>query len=229
MNRRDTIIIAVLLNAGVLAILFLLAVHENEETRNPVASPAIVRAAPANPSDSHLLAARSSDSDPVDIEEAGIAEEESPYPVEAYTFPEEKKKEPLVKAPVEPLKKNVSENFVEIIVKRGDSLDKLARNNGTSIEEIKKTNQLKSDMLSIGQVLLMPKAAASPVAQKVIEKKKAAQDISDNASFYTLKTGDSPWKIARQHHMNLDDLLRLNHLDEEKARNLKVGDKIRIK
>lgn len=232
MNRRDTIIIAVLLNAGILAILFLLAIHDNEEVRYPEPLPAVVQSMAPQAKDSDFVAAVQApleDFVEMSVEETNSSEDESPYPTDAYTFSaDQKKNEAAGKAQSEPEKAS-PENFVAITVKRGDSLDKLARNNGTSIEEIKKLNQLKSDMLNIGQILRMPKASKALVAQKPIEKKNSPQELSDSSAFYTLKSGDSPWKIARQHRMNLDDLLRLNHLDEEKARNLKVGDKIRIK
>jgi LysM repeat protein len=44
-----------------------------------------------------------------------------------------------------------------------------------------------------------------------------------------MKSGDNPWNIARQHRVNFDDFLRLNQLDEEKARQLKPGDKLRVR
>jgi peptidoglycan endopeptidase LytF len=47
--------------------------------------------------------------------------------------------------------------------------------------------------------------------------------------YYVVKSGDSPWKIAKQFNVKPEDILQLNHLDEEKARNLKIGDRIRIK
>ena len=46
---------------------------------------------------------------------------------------------------------------------------------------------------------------------------------------YTIKNGDSPWKIAKQFNMNYEDIVRLNGLDEDKARNLQPGEKIRVK
>lgn len=47
--------------------------------------------------------------------------------------------------------------------------------------------------------------------------------------YYIVKGGDNPWKIAKQFQVNFDDILRLNNLDEEKARNMKIGDRIRVK
>jgi LysM repeat protein len=84
-------------------------------------------------------------------------------------------------------------------------------------------------MLSIGQSLRIPSVSKPLVANKAEEVKKTDRTEMAGSVYYTMKTGDSPWKVAKQNNMNLDDLLRLNNLDEEKARSLKVGDKIRIK
>jgi LysM repeat protein len=47
--------------------------------------------------------------------------------------------------------------------------------------------------------------------------------------YYIVKSGDNPWTIARKFHIKFEDLLRLNNLDQEKAKNLKIGQKLRIK
>jgi LysM repeat protein len=47
--------------------------------------------------------------------------------------------------------------------------------------------------------------------------------------YYVIKSGDNPWTIARKFHIKFEDLLRLNNLDEEKAKNLKIGQKLRIR
>ena len=44
-----------------------------------------------------------------------------------------------------------------------------------------------------------------------------------------MKKGDNPWKIAKQFNVRFEDLLKMNNLDEERARNMKIGDKIRVK
>lgn len=236
MNRRDTIIIAVLLNAGVLAVLFMLAVNEKTDEQVFTQSmPPIVHAEPPK-SESKAIALSSAPADDIldfNMDESlSSASEEPSLPLEQYAFSSDPEVVEPVKAsqrqPAAPQQQS-KDAYVEVTVKRGDSLDKLARSNGTTIEAIKANNNLKSDMLSIGQVLRIPVGSKAPVVQKPTEVKKAAPDAGSNGSFYTIKTGDSPWKIAKQNNMNLDDLLRLNNLDEEKARNLKVGDKIRIK
>jgi LysM repeat protein len=56
-----------------------------------------------------------------------------------------------------------------------------------------------------------------------------AKTSSKKSSVYVVKQGDNPWKIAKQFHISFEKLLELNHLDEAKARNLKIGQTLRIK
>lgn len=99
----------------------------------------------------------------------------------------------------------------DIIVRAGDTLDKIARSYGLSVEEIMRTNHLIDSRLQIGQVLKLAKGS------------KKGQE-----KYYTVKNGDNPWTIAMKNHMKVDELLRLNNLDEEKAKRLKPGDQLRI-
>jgi hypothetical protein len=52
---------------------------------------------------------------------------------------------------------------------------------------------------------------------------------NDKDKFYVMKEGDNPWKIAKKFRLSFDKLLELNHLDQEKAKNLRVGTTLRIK
>lgn len=133
------------------------------------------------------------------------------------THPNESESEPLLSTP--------SPQVIEVTVKKGDSLEKIARTYGSTVEAIILWNGLKNNRIDVGDVLKVPKVSSkdgpTPSHSPVM--------FSGEGEFYVLKKGDSPWKIARKFHMNFEDLLKLNHLDEEKARNLKVGDKIRIR
>src|SRR5262249_15824462 len=108
------------------------------------------------------------------------------------------------------------------------------------VEAIKKANNLTTTKLAVGQTIRIPKSptsqnelsmvsskAATAMASAKEEVKKAAPAY--DIQYYTVKSGDNPWKIAKQFNVKFEDLLRLNNLDEEKARNLKIGDKIRVR
>jgi LysM repeat protein len=119
------------------------------------------------------------------------------------------------------------ESFVEVVVKKGDSLDKLARRHHTSIQEIKKTNHLEGSFLQVGKKLRIP--LQKEVAQKIESGLKSEKNIADSAEYYVIKHGDNPWTVAIKHHLKVEELLRLNHLSKEKAKKLRPGDKLRIR
>ncbi len=122
---------------------------------------------------------------------------------------------------------------MEVTVKKGDVLEKIARANGTTVAMIKRANGLQNEKLSIGQVLKIPlkrEAGSSMVAETSIKKPdERRESVNGEAVYHVVRSGDNPWKIAKKYDVKYDEILRLNHLDEEKARNLKVGDRIRVK
>ena len=79
-------------------------------------------------------------------------------------------------------------------VKKGDSLYIIAKAFNTTVQEIKKQNDLQSNMLRVGQKL-------------VIQSGTPAGAIP-----YTVKSGDTPYKIAKKYRMALNYLLALNGL-----------------
>ena len=84
-------------------------------------------------------------------------------------------------------------------VKRGDSLWIIARSYGTSTKKIYEVNNLTNSMLSIGQILRIP-------------DRRVKKTIPDGIRTYKVKTGDSPFTIAKKYNMVLENFLRLNKL-----------------
>ena len=115
-------------------------------------------------------------------------------------------------------------------------LEKIARANKTTVGEIMRANNLESERLSIGQVLKVPLKPNVPQRTTALQDLPAEQQTEvdpklneEEPVYYIVKSGDNPWKIAKHFGVKYDEILRLNHLDEERARNLKIGDRIRVK
>ena len=95
------------------------------------------------------------------------------------------------------LKLPEKENIVDYdlyIVKKGDTLYKIANNYNISVNELKKINNLTSDTLSIGQQLLVPITEES------------------DYTIYIVKKGDSLYSIAQKYNTTVDSIKKLNNL-----------------
>ena len=86
---------------------------------------------------------------------------------------------------------------VQYVVKAGDSLWRIAKNYGTTVEAIRKANNLTGDLIRVGQVLSIPVAETQPYTE------------------YTVKAGDSLWRIANQYNTTVETLMTLNGLTSD--------------
>ena len=92
------------------------------------------------------------------------------------------------------------------IVKKGDSLYKIAQNHDTTVSEIMSLNNLTSTNLSIGQVLNIP-----------------TNLVSEN--IYIVKKGDSLYKIAQNYNTTISQIMDLNNLTNT---SLSIGQSLKI-
>ena len=105
----------------------------------------------------------------------------------------------------------VTSNGETYIVKSGDSLWPIAKRYGVSIDDIKKANNLSSNLLNIGQVLIIPSEEEPP-------------EIGDFI-VYTVSSGDNLYKIATKYNLTVDDLVNYNDLA---TTNLSIGQQLLI-
>ena len=113
--------------------------------------------------------------------------------------------------------------FKELVVKKGDVLEKIAKLYHTNVQELMKVNKLSSTNLHIGQVLKVPNITGA------VKASVASAKSENSVKYYTVKSGDNPWTIAVKNHLKVEELLRLNNMDEARARKLKPGDQMRIR
>lgn len=243
MTRKDTILIAVVINAGLLAILFTTAViYDTDKGIEKIElSTPLVDQKPAqkDPRSAMIASVTSYPVDQVDDSLKYQAAPSQPVVVETENLPPEPIAVQANAADEEELTPREKEllaqdNFVEVVVKRGDVLEKIAKANKSTVAAIKKANNLPNEKLSIGQVLKVPvkqNVALAETSVKQPEKNESQEKVVEGSEpvYHVVKSGDNPWKIAKQYNVKYEDILRLNQLDENKARNLKIGDRIRVK
>jgi peptidoglycan DL-endopeptidase LytF len=238
MTRKDTILISVVINAGLLAVLFATAViydtdkgneqivHVRPLVENQIssseASPTLIASATTRGEADNVLKYYASP-----VSEPIVVQSSEMLPPESLAAQTSRDEDSPAEKPVAP----VQQGFVEVIVKRGDTLEKIAKANKTTVGAIRRANHLDNERLSIGQVLKISTQQNTSTASNPESNVEGAKSegLSAEPVYYVIKSGDNPWKIAKHFDVKYDEIIRLNNLDEEKARNLKIGDRIRVK
>ncbi len=103
-----------------------------------------------------------------------------------------------------------TKDYINYTVKSGNSLYKIANNYNTTVDEIKKLNNLTSNNLQINQVLKIPTTSQ--------------QDTTSYIN-YTVKSGDSLYKIANNYKTTVDEIKKLNNLT---SNNLQINQILKI-
>ena len=93
----------------------------------------------------------------------------------------------------------IGKNYIPVndntyIVKQGDTLYKIATSYGVTVDNLKKANNLTSNLLNIGQILTIP------------------NNKPTNDNTYIVKQGDTLYKIATSYGVTVDNLKKANNL-----------------
>ena len=84
-------------------------------------------------------------------------------------------------------------------VKSGDSLWSIANKYNTTVNELKSLNNLSSNILQVGQILVLP----------------SSTNDDNSGNTYTVKSGDSLWSIANKYNTTVSNLKSLNNLSSD--------------
>ena len=106
------------------------------------------------------------------------------------------------------------------IVEKGDTLYGIANKFGTTVNIIKRLNNLTVNTLLPGQQILVPATDQTPV-----EEEPTIPPIEQPYIIYTVQKGDSLWKISQRYKVPVNDIIAFNNLSNIK---LKIGDELRI-
>lgn len=93
------------------------------------------------------------------------------------------------------------------IVKKGDSLYSIARSNNMTVDKLKSLNNLTSNILSIGQKLII----------------SSGSNVPNNV--YVVKKGDTLWSIANNFNVSVNDLKNANNKSNN---SLSIGEQLII-
>lgn len=97
-----------------------------------------------------------------------------------------------------------SENIYTVV--KGDNLYSIAQKYNTTVNEIKRLNNLSSNTLSIGQKLII---------------KESPSNVTDKNNYYTVKKGDTLYSIANNYNVKVEDIKKINN---KQNNNLSIGE-----
>jgi len=97
------------------------------------------------------------------------------------------------------------------IVKKGDTLWSIARDNNLTVAKLKEINNLTSNSLSIGDILKL--------------KDETIEDIPSSNNTYIVKSGDSLYSIAKRLDITVTELKQANNLT---SNTLSIGQVLKI-
>ncbi len=100
-------------------------------------------------------------------------------------------------------------------VKEGDTLYSISKKFNVSVKEIKQTNKLRKSTLKVNQVIRIGKKSSL--------KNPTTQRAKSSPSYYTVRKGDTLFKIAQKTHVSVERLKAMNHIS---ARALKPGQRL---
>jgi len=117
-------------------------------------------------------------------------------------------------------------NRVTYKVKSGDALGKIAQSHGTTVDNIKKWNNLSSNTIKVGQVLQIHNGKTPSNFNNNIASSDSGKEAPIGSNTYTVQPGDSLWLISRKlDGVTIDQIKKLNNLNNNQ---IKPGQKLII-
>lgn len=107
-----------------------------------------------------------------------------------------------------------------VTVRRGDSLYLIARRNDTTIEALRAANNLRGDLLQIGQILQLPGKEGNAG-----QLESAPQMVAVTEHSHRVKRGDTLWDIALRYGVSINRIRDVNGLSGDF---LQIGQELKI-
>lgn len=112
----------------------------------------------------------------------------------------------------------------EYVVRRGDTLSRIASITGANVAQLKTANGLRGDVLQIGQKLSVPTSNSALVSR--VSPTANAQIAAVSEVTHRVKRGDTLWRIAKQYGTTVNALSSQNSLNGDA---LQIGQMLKVK
>lgn len=116
----------------------------------------------------------------------------------------------------------VMPKYISYTVKAGDNLYNIAKKYNTTVDKIKRDNNLQSNNLTIGKILLIEDTSDQSTIEECFGEEYEAP--SSNIT-YTVQKGDNLYSIARKYNTTVNEIKRKNNLT---SNNLSIGQQLII-
>lgn len=105
------------------------------------------------------------------------------------------------------------------VVRPGDSLSKIAARNGTTVAALREANNLRSDLIQVGQTLMIPGGGAEAGAPRAVSGPGTPPLDAAGQMTITIERGDTLGEIAQRYDVTVRDLMSANNItDPRKVR-----------
>ncbi len=120
-------------------------------------------------------------------------------------------------------------NVIRYKVRSGDYLGRIASRYHVSVRQIMNWNHLRSNNIRVGQVLTIyqgggPAPASASSGQAKPSQGNSAPAASGNYTIYTVKAGDSLFRISQRYGVTVKQIMDLNNCSSS----IKAGQKLKI-
>lgn len=108
-----------------------------------------------------------------------------------------------------PIEENVEPTIQEYTVKAGDSLWAIANQFDVSINNLKQANNLTTDIIYVGQILIIPQldTNTSNIEQPTV------QEPTITYTTHTVRSGDNLWNLSVIYRIPMQELMSINNLN----------------
>lgn len=124
-------------------------------------------------------------------------------------------------------------SWVRYKVKSGDSLIRIAKNHHITVKSLKVTNGMKSNLIRVGQTLLIPTASETSQAYTYSADQRQAKKTKTiglrtgkTKTKYKVRSGDTFWEIAKHNGVGVRQLASWNQMAPGDT--LKIGQTLTI-
>ena len=116
-------------------------------------------------------------------------------------------------------------------IRPGDNLGAIARQYRTTPQVLRNINHMKNNTIIAGRTLLIPGPASasddySLSAESRLAKEQSKQPKGRKRIDYTVQSGDTLWKIAREHKVSVPELAKWNSMAPKDS--LRIGQSLAV-